>query len=609
MIINEQVLTIDEFLTLLPWPKDVSGPKWDRLWHFDLNVQAEQIWPYIINANRLNKDLGYEGIEYTEIEGILHGKCGEGPRLQMWIELPWEWNYARSLSRLRIYSIGLLQYNKTAIYIQKINHNTGIRLYLYIGSISTHPLAEKIMNAFYDKFEVRYREAFARYEQKILQGGVTSTHLQQLNKKQQKKLDNYVDLFKQKGLDTKIITKLMHYILTEDEIELYHIRILPLAKKWRIDPDELLEVCLHAVKLGVLQITWDTICPHCRGPRDENPYLSEIKLKGHCDVCQIDFENNGKNSVEVVFHVHPSIREIKKIYYCSAEPFAKQHIKLQRLLLKENDETVIETTVPEGKYHYRVVGSEDIKPYVITADTQTVQKPNGIYNQWLLKLKNPSKEDKLFVLENITWDTDAILKPERLFSNEVFRELFSDEYLPYDLNLEIGLQTIMFIDIMRSTEYYEVHGDATAFNAIRKIFLYLANVARIHHGTIFKTMGDGCLLAFSQPLQAIESARFLQQQVQKGVLETDLNFRTSINLGRCLAVNFSNKIDFFGQTVNHAAKLQAGSSPGNIIISENLINDSQVKPFLQKNKIRLEKISVKHESIKNPIPAFKLIFC
>lgn len=602
---DHKLLTIDQFLQLLPWPKDIqSKPQFQRLWHFDLAVQPEQIWPYVINSNRINKDLGYEGIEYQEIDGVLRGKSGEGRNLQVWTERPWEWNYAQFLARLRTYESGPLEYNRTAAYIERLDHS-GIRLYVYIGSISSHPLANKVMEAFFNKFEKRYREIFVRYENEIL-GGEKRESNSDLTPQLQEKINFYFNQYEDQWVDKDLAKKILQYILTADEIDLYRIRILALATAWNVDADTLLEVCLQAVKFGILQITWDTICPHCRGPRHENPYLAAIELKGRCEVCQIEFENNGVNSIEVVFHVHPSIREIKKIFYCSSEPYTKKHIKLQHFLEENEVQEKVETLVPKDDYSCRVVGAEKVEPFVIEAVTVTKEEDHKLYDQWLLKLRNPFNAKKLFVLENKAWDDEVILKPARLFGNTLFRELFSDEYLPYDLNLELGIQTIMFVDIARSTEYYETHGDAIAFKEIRKIFVHIAQIAKQYHGAVFKTLGDGCLLVFNDAVRALQAAKALKAAIKSGIVLTDLNFRISVHAGQCLAVNFNNKIDYFGQTVNLTAKLQSNSNPGDVVISQAMFENKYVHQFIENSSIAAEAVEVTHHSLSRPIKAYLL---
>ncbi|EMK10936.1 hypothetical protein LEP1GSC166_3445 [Leptospira kirschneri] len=59
--------------------------------------------------------------------------------------------------------------------------------------------------------------------------------------------------------------------------------------------------------------------------------LGDIPTHDSCDVCGIDFESTKVNSIEVTFHVHPSIREVQKRFFC-AGPSTKTHIRFQRTI-------------------------------------------------------------------------------------------------------------------------------------------------------------------------------------------------------------------------------------------------------------------------------------
>lgn len=595
---NSTIYSTDEYLALYPWPQDLqTAKKFDVLMHFDLEVQPEQLWPYIINTNQLNKDLGFPVIEYSEENGALIGKAGKGDYFQSWLELPWEWNYCQSLSRYRYFTAGPLQYNRISTFIQKIDEKN-VRLYVYIGSIGSHPAAEKVMAIFFEKFASRYAEVFRGYEQEILHGAEPEHSY--FSQEHQDKLNKCVKAFQDLGLNWRLAKKFFEYIFSANEIDLYRIRILSLANLWKVDKEELLEICLYAVKLGFLLLTWDTICPHCRGPRSENPYLAEVPINGKCDVCKIEFDNNTENSIEVVFHVHPSLREIKKIYYCSGEAHEKQHIKLQQYLQKKTDEINVQTNVPHAKYRSRIIGDADVRPF-IKESTQTTETGK---DHWEFKLKNPFDNDKIFVLENLAWDQRSILRPAMLFNNTVFRELFPDETMPLDLNLEIGKQTIMLIDISHSSDFYLTFGDINAFKEIRKIFVYLSELAKKFHGAVFKTMGDGCLISFNSPNEALNAMLYLEHK--KAQLETTLSYKISIHTGNCLAVNFNNKIDYFGNIINFVSKIQYGADAGDIIISETLLNEEHVQKHLKELNIDYSDISIHHPSMNAPIHAYKL---
>ena len=89
---------------------------------------------------------------------------------------------------------------------------------------------------------------------------------------------------------------------------------------------------MYATRAGLLTISWDVICPHCRGTRLEIGTLYDVPSKSNCEACEIEYENDSENSIEITFHVHPSIRNVANVFFCSAELAKKPHIKLQKYL-------------------------------------------------------------------------------------------------------------------------------------------------------------------------------------------------------------------------------------------------------------------------------------
>src|SRR6185503_8397048 len=85
------------------------------------------------------------------------------------------------------------------------------------------------------------------------------------------------------------VDQLVDWIRTGDDADLHRIQIRERARVWKASEHELLRTALHATRAGLLDLSWDTICPHCRGMRDETGALAEIKAQGHCETCKLDF--------------------------------------------------------------------------------------------------------------------------------------------------------------------------------------------------------------------------------------------------------------------------------------------------------------------------------
>ena len=102
-----------------------------------------------------------------------------------------------------------------------------------------------------------------------------------------------------------------------------------------------------------------------------------------------------------------------------------------------------------------------------------------------------------------------------------------------------------------------------------------------HRGRIVKTTGDGILVEFVSPVEAVRCAL----EIQRGMVprnsdvprEKRITFRMGINLGDVIA----EEDDLFGDGINVAARLEALCEPGGIAISRTVRDQIRDKlPFV-----------------------------
>ena len=101
---------------------------------------------------------------------------------------------------------------------------------------------------------------------------------------------------------------------------------------------------------------------------------------------------------------------------------------------------------------------------------------------------------------------------------------------------------------------------------------------REHHGRIVKTTGDGFLIEFGSPLDAVRCALEVQEAVsadgEPGGSEEALRFRMGINLGDIIIEEDG---DIYGDGVNVAARLEQIAEPGAICISGKVFDEVEGK--------------------------------
>jgi class 3 adenylate cyclase len=139
---------------------------------------------------------------------------------------------------------------------------------------------------------------------------------------------------------------------------------------------------------------------------------------------------------------------------------------------------------------------------------------------------------------------------------------------------EVGIRrvTLLFSDLKGSTALYAAVGDAAAYHLVREHFAYLADIVREHEGGIVKTIGDAVMAAFHDPLQGLKAAIAMQARVSAFNAEASapIVLKLGLHEGPCIAVTLNGRLDYFGSTVNLAARLQGESRGGDIVLSATL---------------------------------------
>jgi class 3 adenylate cyclase len=154
----------------------------------------------------------------------------------------------------------------------------------------------------------------------------------------------------------------------------------------------------------------------------------------------------------------------------------------------------------------------------------------------------------------------------------------------------------MFTDLKGSTAFYNRVGDATAYRLVRRHFEFLARIVREHNGTIVKTIGDAVMAAFTEPPDAVRAAQAVQTGVKAFNATSgyqDILIKLGLHVGRCVAVTLNGRLDYFGSTVNMAARLQGESHGGDIVLSEELVADPAVRLLLSPSNLDIERSHLK----------------
>jgi class 3 adenylate cyclase len=378
------------------------------------------------------------------------------------------------------------------------------------------------------------------------------------------------------------------HLLSAPEVDLMRMRPLKLAREWTADPRHVVELFLEATRLGVLRLSWDLLCPRCRGAKSSVAALDQLPKTAHCSSCNIGYDADFARNVELSFRPAPSVRELTIGEYCLNGPYSTPHVVVQQVLAP-GERRMIATTLEPGRYRLRTIepGAQiDIEhrsggfPSIVVADgavrTGEPTAPGEI------ALGNSGTRDAGIVIESRDWVADA-LTAHRATLLQAFRDLLPGEALRPGEDVAIDNVTLMFTDLAGSTALYERIGDGRAYRLVRDHFAFLAGTVRRHNGTLVKTIGDAVMAAFGDPADAVRTALDVQDKVREfnAAHGADaITIKIGLHGGPCIAVTMNDRLDYFGSTVNTAARLQGQSLGGDVVLSESLATDAAVAALL-----------------------------
>lgn len=130
-----------------------------------------------------------------------------------------------------------------------------------------------------------------------------------------------------------------------------------------------------------------------------------------------------------------------------------------------------------------------------------------------------------------------------------------------------GNVVILFTDIEESTALNEQIGDRAWVKLIGQHGDMVHRMVKQHAGQVVKSQGDGFMIAFAQPEQAVRCAIDIQralQQRQGRRPQQPIRVRIGIHLGRSVRRGE----DLFGRNVAMAARVAAAADGAQILISE-----------------------------------------
>jgi class 3 adenylate cyclase len=422
---------------------------------------------------------------------------------------------------------------------------------------------------------------------------------------------------------------------------LNRVNVLTFAAKTGLNEERALAAFLHAARLGLFELSWNVLCPGCGGVLGASATLKSVNSdKYNCALCAAGYQPTLDEMVEVTFTVSPRVRRIaahnpeelsfveymRQIFWSTGvdlpENFEQliDEVVLDAIELPVGDKAILSLQLPgqfliifdpvtHGTQFLDVKGEPTRERQSLSFILSKTHAPTGTMElrpgPLRLSLENhcdvrvlPAVWIAGTTLHELLGRRKPFLTAKRLLTNQTFRDIFRTDTLDVDQRLKITSLTFLFTDLKGSTELYERVGDLMAFDLVRAHFRVLNEIVAAEAGAVVKTIGDAVMATFPTPDRAIAAALRMREAMRNLNEEhesEDLLLKIGIHEGPCLAVTLNDRQDYFGQTVNIAARVQglavsrAIFATGSVVEypqASTLLEDSGLKPVPQHRAVR-----------------------
>jgi class 3 adenylate cyclase len=435
----------------------------------------------------------------------------------------------------------------------------------------------------------------------------------------------------------RVISKFETLIRSEDEVGLYRANPLAFARDRGVTEPEAIDLFLHAARAGLLDMHWDILCPHSGLVLNSFGKLQSLRSHFVCGLCDIDGETELDDFIEVSFSVSPQVRRLS-LHDANSLSVEDLHWKLKfsrsgRLpggqtrfvdflqglvrgmtYLQPGATTTMQAELGPGAlsgvnvqtqagFMLPVEGARADKPTVVRIDydgqrfapvVAAVRPGPAVF-----EVTNTGARRGALLLTN--WPPEIVAMPNKpslefepylsggmLLTRQTFRKLFRSERVDEEEGLGVRQVTFLFTDLKGSTALYERLGDLNAYALVREHFALLDAIAHRHAGAIVKTIGDAVMAAFSRPADAVAAALATLQEIDRFNHDHGgpaIILKIGAHCGPSIAVTLNENLDYFGQTVNIAARVQSFAGAGEICLTEALYTVPGVRELLVSHDI------------------------
>ncbi len=381
--------------------------------------------------------------------------------------------------------------------------------------------------------------------------------------------------------DAPCAAPLLDYVREADDVKVQRIRPYAVADALGVARRDMLSTCVAAAEVGLLELSWVLVCPSCRNGTEVLPSLRDVRSpEGTCPACEVRFTLDMDSAVEVQFAPNPSVRTYETAVYCSGGPARTPHVIAQAVVAPGQEAALPAPTAPG---HYRVAargGHSQLLDVILdgpgTAAFTTVAEdpPTTTVRVGGSVVAHNGQDRATYVkIERLDVQRDAATARD-LSMIPAFRRRYATETLRPGLSLRVGRVALLFSDLADSTRLYGDIGDSLAFRVVQDHFEVLERAITARGGTVVKTIGDAVMASFPDEDAAVAAGVDILSAFGPFRAGGEARARTDIKIGvyagPCYVVTANGILDYFGQTVNTAARLQGVAASGELVVEARL---------------------------------------
>ena len=434
----------------------------------------------------------------------------------------------------------------------------------------------------------------------------------------------------------RVISKLEAHLHTAEDRGLFRVNPILFGKEKGIAEEEAITLLLHAAKVGLFEMEWHLVCPLCSQYVSSFSSLKHVQSSFRCATCHVDGTATLDDYIEITFTLSPSIRRLvyhdpdrlspldylREYRWAQGARFSDGGLFIDMLTgtaicvdyVDPGETKTYTTTLARGI----LTSSEVIShgEFVVVITGEPVQELQRIVASYIdghveidhkkiapgpceIVITNSGAHRAAIEVHQVadeyieTMYDEVLVFPEfltgtRLIMNQTFRDLFTAETINPTSGLGVKSVSILFTDLKGSTELYDRIGDLEAFALIQQHFDRLGAVIRDHGGIVIKTIGDAIMASFMRPSDAVLAAIAILTEVDSFNEEhhaQQIILKLGVHTGASIAVTLNERLDYFGQTVNIASRVEGLANANEIVITEEVFRSPGVADIIASYRV------------------------